>query len=145
MSDPAEGSFSKEERAAMAARARELKAEARAKQTRAAGERAVLEAIEAMSGRDKKIAQRLHAIITTAAPNLIPRTWYGMPAYANEAGRVVVFFRGAEKFKERYMTIGFNQEANLDEGNLWPVAYALTKLTPAEEKKIAELVKKALR
>lgn len=129
----------------MAARARELKAEARAKQTRAAGERAVLEAIEAMSGRDKKIAQRLHAIITTAAPNLIPRTWYGMPAYANEAGRVVVFFRGAEKFKERYMTIGFNQEANLDEGNLWPVAYALTKLTPAEEKKIAELVKKALR
>lgn len=97
-----------------------------------------------MQGRDKEIAERLHAIITTAAPNLIPKTWYGMPAYANEAGKVVLFFRGAEKFKERYMTLGFTQEANLDDGNLWPVAYALTSLARAEEKRIRELVKKAL-
>lgn len=144
MSNRAKETFSREERAAMEARARELRAEARANQTRKEGERALQEAIAAMPTRDKEIAERLHAIITTADPNLIPKTWYGMPAYANEAGKVVLFFRGAEKFKERYMTLGFTQEANLDDGNLWPVAYALTNLTRSEEKRIRDLVKKAL-
>ena len=107
------------------------------------GEDAVLAAIAAMSGADHAIGQRLHGVIRAAAPDLLPRTWYGMPAYAKD-GKVVCFFRSAEKFKERYVTLGFNDSANLDDGNLWPISYALTKLTDADEATIAQLVKKAV-
>ena len=107
------------------------------------GEDAVLAAIAAMSGSDRTIGQRLHAVIRAAAPNLAPKTWYGMPAYAKD-GKVVCFFRGAAKFKERYVTLGFNDSAKLDNGNLWPISFALTKLTDTEETKIAQLVKKAV-
>lgn len=107
------------------------------------GEDAVLAAIAAMSGSDRTIGQRLHAVIQTAAPDLSPKTWYGMPAYAKD-GKVVCFFRSAEKFKERYVTLGFNDSARLDDGNLWPISYAVTKLTDTEETKIAQLVKKAV-
>jgi uncharacterized protein YdhG (YjbR/CyaY superfamily) len=130
-----------EERAAMKARAKELKAAAAG--AKANGESAVLEAIAAMPGPDRAIGERLHTIIKTSAPSLSPKTWYGMPAYARD-GKVVCFFRGAEKFKERYMTFGFNDVATLDDGNLWPIAFALTELTPAEEKRISELVKRAV-
>ena len=98
----------------------------------------------AMPAPGRAMGERLHAIITASAPDLAPRTWYGMPAYANKDGKVVCFFRGADKFKERYMTLGFNQEANLDDGNMWPIAYALTELTAADEAKIGALVKKAV-
>ncbi len=131
--------FTAEERAAMRERAQELKAEA----NRADGEKALLAAVAKM-GPDRATGEQLHAIITASAPSLSPKTWYGMPAYANEDGKVVCFFRGTQKFKERYMTFGFNPEANLDEGNLWPVVFALTKLTTAEKKRIAALVKKAV-
>jgi hypothetical protein len=107
------------------------------------GEDAVLAAIAAMSGSDRTIGQRLHAVIRAAAPDLSPTTWYGMPAYAND-GKVVCFFRSAQKFKERYVTLGFNDSAQLDDGNLWPISYALTKLTDTEEIKIAKHVKKAV-
>jgi hypothetical protein len=107
------------------------------------GEDAVLAAIAAMSGSNRTIGQRLHAVIRAAAPDLSPKTWYGMPAYARD-GKVVCFFRGAEKFKERYVTLGFNDSAKLDDGNMWPIAYAVTKLTDAEEAGIARLVKKAV-
>lgn len=107
------------------------------------GEDAVLAAIAAMSGSDRTIGQRLHAVIRAAAPDLSPKTWYGMPAYAKD-GKVVCFFRSAEKFKERYVTLGFNDSAKLDDGNLWPISYALTKLTNTEETKIAQLVKTAV-
>ena len=107
------------------------------------GEDAVLAAIAAMSGSDRTIGQRLHAVILGAAPDLSPKTWYGMPAYAKD-GKVVCFFRGAAKFKERYVTLGFNDSAKLDNGNLWPISFALTKLTDTEETKIAQLVKKAV-
>jgi uncharacterized protein YdhG (YjbR/CyaY superfamily) len=136
--------FTDDEKAAMRARARELKAEARANKNRADGERDVLEAIAAMKGKDRAMAKRLHAIIKASAPALWPRTWYGMPAYAKD-GKVVCFFRNAGKFKERYAMFGFNDSANLDEGSMWPVAFALKELTAAEEKKIAALVKKAVR
>ena len=136
--------FSEEERAAMKARVKELKAEARKTATREDGEKDVLAAIAAMPPQGRAMAEGLHAIITGNAPELLPRTWYGMPAYANDDGRVVCFFRGAEKFKERFMTLGFNQEAKLDEGHLWPIAYALTDLTASEEARIAELVKRAV-
>jgi uncharacterized protein YdhG (YjbR/CyaY superfamily) len=136
--------FSDEERAAMRARAQELKAEARRGADKADGERAVLAAIAAMPESGRAMAEQLHAIINAAAPDLSPKTWYGMPAYANKDGKVVCFFRGAEKFKERYMTLGFNQEANLDDGHMWPIAFALKELTAAEETKIAALVKKAV-
>lgn len=109
-----------------------------------AGETGLLEAIAAMQEPSRTMGMRLHEIIRASAPALSPRTWYGMPAYADKNGKVICFFRGMEKFKERYMTLGFNQEATLDEGNMWPVAFALIKLTPAEEAKIAELVKKAV-
>ena len=111
---------------------------------KADGESAVLATIAAMPGPSRAMGERLHAIIKASAPALSPRLWYGMPAYANKDGKVVCFFRSAEKFKERYMTLGFNQEANLDEGHLWPIAFALTELTAAEEAKIAALVKKAV-
>jgi uncharacterized protein YdhG (YjbR/CyaY superfamily) len=138
----AEG-FTAEERAAMKERARELKAEARAGKDRAAGERAVLEKIAEMPEPDRAMAERVHAIVTAGAPSLSPRTWYGMPAYARE-GKVVCFFQSAEKFKSRYATLGFSDEASLDEGAMWPTAFALKELTPAEEATIAALVKKAV-
>jgi uncharacterized protein YdhG (YjbR/CyaY superfamily) len=135
--------FTAEERAAMKARARELKAEARVEQNRAEGERAVLAAIAEMQGSDRTMAKRLHAIVTASAPDLMPKTWYGMPAYAKE-GKIVCFFQSAAKFKSRYATLGFNDEANLDEGTMWPTSFALKELAAAEEAKIKALVKKAV-
>jgi uncharacterized protein YdhG (YjbR/CyaY superfamily) len=136
--------FTAEEKAAMRERARELKAEARAKKDRAAGEKDVLAKIGELKGPDRSMAKRIHAIVKETAPELWPRTWYGMPAYAKD-GKVVCFFTPASKFKERYATFGFNATANLDQGNMWPTSFALQELTAAEEKKIAALVKKAVR
>ena len=136
--------FSDEEKAAMKNRAQELKAEARAGKDRAAGESAALAAINAMPEPDRAIAQRLHAIIKASAPTLSPKTWYGMPAYANKDGKVVCFFTAASKFNSRYATFGFNDTANLDEGAMWPTSFALKKLTAAEEARISALVKKAV-
>ena len=129
--------FTAEEKAAMKARARELKANED-------GETAVSAAIAKMSPQDRAIAKRVHELVRAAAPDLTPKTWYGMPAYANKDGKVVVFFRDAGKFKERYAMLGFNDSAKLDDGSMWPVAYALTKLTAADEAKIRALVKKAV-
>jgi uncharacterized protein YdhG (YjbR/CyaY superfamily) len=137
--------FTAEERAAMKDRARELKAEARAAKGREAGERAVLEKIAEMQGTDRAMAERLHEIIKASAPSLSPKTWYGMPAYANQDGNVVCYFTAAQKFNSRYATFGFNDDAHLDEGHMWPTSFALTELTAADEKKIAALVKKAVR
>jgi uncharacterized protein YdhG (YjbR/CyaY superfamily) len=128
--------FTAEEKAAMRARARELK-------DKANGESAVRAAIAAMSPKDRAIAKRLHELIKATAPDLSPKTWYGMPAYAKD-GKVVCFFRNAGKFKERYAMLGFNDSAKLDEGSMWPVAFALTELTAADEAKIRALVKKAV-
>ncbi|MEO8292789.1 MAG: DUF1801 domain-containing protein [Actinomycetota bacterium] len=136
--------FTDEERAAMKARAQELKAEARGKKSREDGEREVTAAIAAMKEPDRAMAKRLHAIIETTAPDLSPKTWYGMPAYAKD-GKVVCFFQSAQKFGARYATLGFSDTASLDNGALWPVAFALQELTAAEETKIAALVKKAVR
>ncbi len=136
--------FTDEEKAAMKARAKELKAEERAKKDRAAGESDVLAAIAEMQEPDRSMAERLHAIITASAPALSPKTWYGQPAYANKDGKVVCFFQPAQKFNTRYSTFGFQDAANLDEGAMWPVAFALKGLTAAEETKIAALVKKAV-
>jgi uncharacterized protein YdhG (YjbR/CyaY superfamily) len=135
--------FTEEEKAAMKERAKELKAEERANKNKAEGERDVLKKIAEMPGPDRSMAERLHAIITTSAPDLMPRTWYGMPAYAKD-GKVVCFFQAAAKFNTRYATLGFNDSANLDEGAMWPTAFALKELTAAEEGQIAELVKKAV-
>jgi len=135
--------FTAEERAAMKERAQELKAESRADKKKTDGESAVLAKIAEMPGPDRGMAERLHAIIKDSAPDLSPRTWYGMPAYAKD-GKVVCYFTAASKFKERYATLGFNASANLDEGNMWPTSFALKKLTAAEEKKITALVKKAV-
>jgi uncharacterized protein YdhG (YjbR/CyaY superfamily) len=137
------GGFTDEERAAMKERARELKAEARAKKDRAAGEKDVLAKIAEMRGSDRAMAKRLHAIVKASAPGLSPRTWYGMPAYTRD-GKVVCFFQSAQKFKTRYATLGFSDKANLDEGAMWPVAFALKKLTATEEARIVALVKKAV-
>jgi uncharacterized protein YdhG (YjbR/CyaY superfamily) len=134
--------FSDEERAAMRARARELKAEARASKSKAEGERDVLAAIAAMKGPDRAMAKRVHEIVKATAPDLSPKTWYGMPAYAKD-GKVVCFFRDAQKFKTRYAIFGFEDKANLDEGDMWPVAFALKELTAKEEARIAAFVKKA--
>ncbi len=134
--------FSDAERAAMKERAQELKADARADKDRAQGERAALAKIAEMPEPDRSMAERVHAIIAASAPDLSPKTWYGMPAYARD-GKVVCFFQGADKFKARYATLGFNDPANLDEGNMWATAFALTRLTDVEEARIAELVKKA--
>ena len=136
------GAFTADERAAMKARAQEQKAEARANKNKADGERALLEAIAGMKGRDRAMAKRVHAIVTASAPELWPKTWYGMPAYARD-GKVVCFFQDAAKFNARYATLGFNDSATLDDGAMWPVAFALKELTATEEKKIAALVKKA--
>ena len=135
--------FTDEERAAMKERAKELKAEARANKDRAEGERDVLAKIAEMQGPDRAMAKRLHAIIKASAPDLLPKTWYGMPAYAKD-GKIVCFFTPASKFNSRYATFGFNDDANLDDGAMWPTSFALKKLTPAEEKKISALVKKAV-
>ena len=135
--------FTDEEKAAMKERAKELKAEARAGKDRAEGEKAILAAIGAMKEPDHSIAKRLHELITASAPMLFPKTWYGMPAYANADGKVVCFFQAAQKFGSRYATFGFSDTANLDEGNMWAAAFALMKLTAAEEAKIIALVKRA--
>ena len=135
--------FSDDERSAMKERAQELKAEARASKDRAAGEKAVLAKIAEMPKPDRAIAKRLHAIIKASAPALSPKTWYGMPAYAKD-GKVVCFFQSAQKFKSRYATFGFSDEANLDEGTMWPTSFALKELTDAEEAKIGALVKRAV-
>ena len=128
----------------MKERAKELKAEARANKNRAEGESDVLAKIAEMPERDRAMAERLHAIIKASAPGLSPRTWYGMPAYAKD-GKVVCFFQSAHKFKSRYATLGFSDRANLDRGAMWPTSFALKELTAAEEKKIAALVRKAVR
>ena len=135
--------FTAAERAAMKERARELKAEARAGKDRAAGERDVLTKIAEMPDADRVLAERLHAIVTATAPGLSPKTWYGMPAYARD-GKVVCFFQSAEKFKSSYATLGFSDEANLDEGAMWPTSFALGKLTAADEARIAALVERAV-
>src|SRR5919106_1931633 len=139
--------FTDEERAAMKERAQELKAAARRgpRADKADGESAVLAKIAEMPEPDRAMAKRLHAIIKASAPVLSPKTWYGMPAYANKDGKVVCYFTPASKFKERYATFGFNATANLDEGAMWPTSFALTKLTATEEAKIRRLVKKVVR
>lgn len=137
--------FSKEEQAAMKERAKELKAEAQANKKREDGEKDLLKKIGEMSGSDRAMAERIHEIITANAPQLWPKTWYGMPAYTRDGeGKVVCFFQSAEKFDARYATFGFNDTANLDDGNMWPTAFALKKLTAVEEKQIIALVKKAV-
>jgi uncharacterized protein YdhG (YjbR/CyaY superfamily) len=136
--------FTEEERAAMRERAREQKAEARAEKNRAEGESAVLAKIAEMQGPDRAMAERLHEIVKASAPALSPKTWYGMPAYANKDGKVVCFFQSAQKFGSRYATLGFSDKANLDEGAMWPTSFALKELTAAEEAKIGALVKRAV-
>jgi uncharacterized protein YdhG (YjbR/CyaY superfamily) len=129
--------FTAEEKAAMRARAKELKAAAQ-------GEEAVQAALAKMTADDRALGERIHAIVTKTAPDLTPKTWYGMPAYADKNGKVVVFFRDAAKFKERYAMLGFQDNAKLDEGSMWPVAYALTKLSKADEARIVKLVEQAV-
>ena len=129
--------FTADEKAAVRARAKELK-------SAADGESAVREALAAMTPDDRAIGERVHAIVKKAAPELVPKTWYGMPAYADKEGKVVCFFRNAAKFKERYSQFGFNDSAKLDDGSMWPIAFALTKLTKADEARIAKLVKQAV-
>jgi uncharacterized protein YdhG (YjbR/CyaY superfamily) len=136
--------FTDEEKAAMKNRAQELKAEARADKNKAEGESQVLAAIRAMPEPERAMATRLHEIVKASAPALSPKTWYGMPAYANKDGKVVCFFQSAQKFNTRYATFAFNDTANLDEGVLWPVAFALKELTTTGEAKIGALVKKSV-
>ena len=135
--------FTPEERAAMKERARELKAEARANKSRADGESDLLAKIAEMRGPDRAMAKRLHAIVKASAPALSPKTWYGMPAYAKD-GKVVCYFQSAQKFNARYATFGFSDEANIDEGAMWPTSFALKELTAADEARIGALVKKAV-
>jgi uncharacterized protein YdhG (YjbR/CyaY superfamily) len=139
----AEG-FTAEEKAAMKARAQEMKAEARAGKDRAEGEKAILAAIGAMPEPDRSMAKRLHEIVTASAPALMPKTWYGMPAYASADGKVICFFQAASKFNVRYATFGFQPDAKLDKGNMWAASFALMKLTAVEEAQIIALVKKAV-
>lgn len=136
--------WSDEEKAAMKERAKELKAEARAGKDRAAGEKAVLAAFAAMKEPDRSMAKRIHEIVKATAPALMPKTWYGMPAYANADGKVICFFQAGSKYGVRYSTFGFQQDANIDDGNMWAAGFALIKLTSAEEAKITALVKKAV-
>jgi uncharacterized protein YdhG (YjbR/CyaY superfamily) len=137
-------SFSAEERAAMKERAAELRAEGKKGAKKADGLQAVLDRIAEMAPEDRALAERVHVTVTATAPDLSPRTWYGMPAYANEEGKIVVFFQDSGKFKYRYSTLGFQDTASLDDGDLWPVSYALMKWTPTVEKKIVELLKTAI-
>jgi uncharacterized protein YdhG (YjbR/CyaY superfamily) len=139
----ASAGFTAEEKAAMRARARELKADAKANADRAEGERAALGAIAAMKEPDRTLARRLHALVKDAAPELSPKTWYGMPAYARD-GDVVCYFQSAHKFKTRYATLGFTDKATLDAGALWPTSFALKELTTEEELRIRALLKKAV-
>jgi uncharacterized protein YdhG (YjbR/CyaY superfamily) len=136
--------FTAEEKAAMKARTQEMKAEARAGKDRAEGEKAILAAIGAMKEPDRSMAKRLHEIVTASSPALMPKTWYGMPAYSNAEGKVICFFQAAGKFNVRYATFGFQPDAKLDEGNMWAASFALIKLTAVEEAKIIALVKKAV-
>jgi uncharacterized protein YdhG (YjbR/CyaY superfamily) len=136
--------FTAEERAAMKERAAELRSQGKKGAKQADGEQAVLDKIAEMAPDDRALAERVHATVTATAPDLSPRTWYGMPAYANAEGKVVLFFQDSGKFKNRYSTLGFQDTANLDDGDIWPVSYALTKWTPAVERKVAELIRAAL-
>jgi len=136
--------FTDEEKAAMKERAKELKAEARASKNKAEGENAALAAIAAMPEPDRSLAARLHELIKANAPSLSPKTWYGMPAYVDKDGKLICFFQAASKFNVRYATFGFQPDANLDEGVMWPTSYALKELTTAEEAKIKALLKKAV-
>jgi uncharacterized protein YdhG (YjbR/CyaY superfamily) len=136
--------FSAEERAAMKERAAELRAEGKKGAKKADGLEAVLDSIAKMAPEDRALAERVHMAVTAAAPALSPKTWYGMPAYADENGKVVVFFQDSGKFKYRYSTLGFQEAANLDDGDLWPVSYALQQWSPVVEKKVAELVRAAI-
>src|SRR5438067_13699973 len=137
------GGFSAAERAAMKKRASELRAEGKKGAKKADGLQAVLDSIAEMAPHDRALAERVHATVTSTAPELSPKTWYGMPAYANADGKVVVFFKDAGKFKSRYATLGFEEAANLDDGPMWPTSYALTEWSPAVEKKMVALVKAA--
>ena len=139
------GGFSADERSAMKQRAAELRAEGRQGAKRADALQAVLDSIAAMADDDRAIAERVHATVTATAPGLSPKTWYGMPAYASQDGKVVVFFKDAGKFKSRYSTLGFEEAANFDDGPMWPTSYALTAWTPAVEKKVVALVKAAVK
>jgi len=141
--DPANTGFTAEERAAMQERARELKAASRSRGRKADGETDLLAKIAEMPEADRAMAERLHGVIMASAPMLQPKTWYGMPAYARD-GKVVCFFQAADKFKSRYATFGFSDEATLDDGAMWPTSFALTELTAADEATIAALVKKAV-
>jgi uncharacterized protein YdhG (YjbR/CyaY superfamily) len=136
--------LSKEELAALKETVKERKRDARRGARKEDGERDVLEKIADMPEADRVMAKRIHAMVKASAPSLEPKTWYGMPAYANEDGKVVCFFTAADKFKSRYASFGFNEDANLDEGTMWPTSWALTKLTDADEAKLAALVKKAV-
>jgi uncharacterized protein YdhG (YjbR/CyaY superfamily) len=136
--------FTDEERAAMKERAKELKAEARANKKKAEGESDLLQKIAEMPEPDRAMAERLHEIVKASAPDLSPKTWYGMPAYANKDGKVLCYFQGAQKFNSRYATLGFNDAANLDEGAMWATSFALKELTATEEAKIGALVKRAV-
>jgi uncharacterized protein YdhG (YjbR/CyaY superfamily) len=143
-SSKSETGFSAEERAAMKQRAAELRAEGKKGAKKADGLQAVLDAIAAMAPADRALAERVHATVTAAAPGLSPKTWYGMPAYADDDGKAMVFFQNAGKFNYRYCTLGFQDSANLDDGDIWPVSYALNAWTPAVEKKVAALVMAAI-
>lgn len=136
--------FSAEERAAMKERAAELRAEGKQGSKKADGLQAVLDKIAEMAPQDRALAERVHVTVTAAAPELSPKTWYGMPAYTNAAGKIVVFFQDSGKFSYRYSTLGFQDAANLDDGDLWPVSYALQAWSPEVEKKVVELVRAAI-
>jgi uncharacterized protein YdhG (YjbR/CyaY superfamily) len=138
------GGFSAGERAAMKERAAELRAEGKKGAKKADGLQALLDSIAKMAPQDRALAERVHVTVTASAPELLPKTWYGMPAYTNADGKVVVFFKDAGKFKYRYSQLGFEEAANLDDGDLWPVVYALLTWSPAVEKKVVELVKAAI-
>jgi uncharacterized protein YdhG (YjbR/CyaY superfamily) len=139
------GGVSDFEKEAMRNRAKELAAEARMNKNKAEGEKSVISAIAKMPEPDRSMAKRIHEIVKATAPDLFPKTWYGMPAYANKDGKVVCFFQAASKFKYRYATLGFQEDANLDEDNMWPTAFALKKLSSADETKIISILKKAVR
>ena len=144
MAEKTSDGFTAEERAAMKERAAELRAEGKKGAKKADGLQAVLDKIAQMAPDDRALAERVHVTVTANAPELTPRTWYGMPAYANADGKVVLFFQDAGKFKYRYSTLGFQEDASLDDGDMWPISYALVKWSPAVEKKVAALVKAAV-
>ena len=138
------GGLSKDEREAVKQRAKELREQEKAGKNRAAGEKAVLDAIALLEPNDKALAEGLHKVVSEVAPDLVPKTYYGMPAYANDEGKIVVFIQAAGKFKTRYATIGFEDRAALDDGDVWPIGFAVRSWTPAVEQKVTELVSKAV-